>query len=186
MVNYPLYAMTGRDILAIVVAIGGGFSLFIYLVVSGAFKAKIFRLGPHKEKVPEEMEVEHWYTRLANTWNRMLYGSGWRYAKAKKRARVALRRRYRTMPTMLPKEAKVEHWYTRLANTWNRMLLDGGWLYAKAKKRARVAFKKSYREMQKSSKEKVPGTFRRLNRDIAVGALIITITLVAFLLIKLL
>jgi len=172
--------MTGKDIVAILVAIGGGASLFFYLVVTGSFRSK------HRERVPEEAEVEHWYTQLANTWNRMLYGSGWRYAKAKKRARVALKKSYRGMPGKVPKEAKVEHWYTQLANTWNRMLLDSGWAYAKAKKRAQVAFKRGYREMKISTKEKAPKVFKLMNRDIAVGALIIAITLVAFLLIKLL
>ncbi len=133
---HPFYAMAGRDILAILVAISGAAGLVIYLVATGAFKSKILRIDPSKVK--------------------------------------------------MPKEVKVEHWYTRLARSWDRILFDSGWRYAKAKKRARVTFKKGYREMKKTAREKVPGAIRRMNRDIAVGALIITITLVAFLLIKLL
>jgi hypothetical protein len=86
----------------------------------------------------------------------------------------------------LPKEAKVEYWYTRSARRLEQFLADGGWRYAKAKKQAGVRVKRDWRSMRKQTRTVLPDAVKRLNRDIALGALAIAIVLVALLLVSLL
>lgn len=64
-------------------------------------------------------------------------------------------------------------------------LFSGGWSYAKAKKRARITLKREGRRLRKVSRERMPEAVRRLNRDIALGALAIAIALVALLIMSL-
>lgn len=60
-------------------------------------------------------------------------------------------------------------------------LFSGGWSYAKAKKRARLAVKREGKRLSETTREKMPETARRINRDIAIGALAIAIVLVVLL-----
>ena len=60
-------------------------------------------------------------------------------------------------------------------------LFSGGWSYAKAKKRARLAMKREGKRLGEVSREKMPETARRINRDIAIGALAIAVVLVVLL-----
>ncbi len=85
----------------------------------------------------------------------------------------------------LPKGARVEYWYTRLARRLEAYLASGGWSYAKAKKQAKVKAKGNWRKMRKETRSKLPEAVRRLNRDVALGALAIAIVLVALLVISL-
>ncbi|MDY6795280.1 MAG: hypothetical protein SWK76_08380 [Actinomycetota bacterium] len=85
----------------------------------------------------------------------------------------------------LPKETRIEYWYTRAARRFESFLLGGGWSYAKAKKRARMTFKKEGRRLRRESRKRLPEAARRLNRDLALGALAIAIALVALLIMSL-
>jgi len=85
----------------------------------------------------------------------------------------------------LPKEAKVEYWYTRTAKRLESFLADGGWSYAKAKKQARIKVKGNWRRMRKETRKMLPEAVKRLNRDVALGALAIAIVLVILLVISL-
>ncbi|MFW6113978.1 MAG: hypothetical protein ACOC78_03545 [Actinomycetota bacterium] len=85
----------------------------------------------------------------------------------------------------LPKETRVEYWYTRAARWFESFLFGGGWSYAKAKKRARITFKREGRRLRKESRKRLPAAARRLNRDLALGALAIAIALVALLVMSL-
>ncbi|RJP30216.1 MAG: hypothetical protein C4536_10315 [Actinobacteria bacterium] len=85
----------------------------------------------------------------------------------------------------LPREARVEYWYTRAAKRFESFLADGGWSYAKAKKQARVRVKRDWRRMRKETRRMLPEAVKRLNRDVALGALAIAIVLVALLIISL-
>jgi hypothetical protein len=85
----------------------------------------------------------------------------------------------------LPKEARVEYWYTRTARRLESFLADGGWSYAKAKKQAKIKVKGNWRRMRKETRKMLPEAVRRLNRDVALGALAIAIVLVVLLIISL-
>jgi hypothetical protein len=86
----------------------------------------------------------------------------------------------------LPKETKVEYWYVRAARRFESLLTGGGWSYAKAKKRAKVTFSREGKRLRGEARRLLPEAARRLNRDIALGALAIAITLVALLVFSLL
>ncbi len=86
----------------------------------------------------------------------------------------------------VPKQARVEYWYSGLARRWFDFLFKGGWKYASTKKTARVGMKRGFREMRRFLKERMPEEFRRMNRDMALGALVLLIMAVAFLLVRLL
>lgn len=60
-------------------------------------------------------------------------------------------------------------------------LFDGSWNYAKAKKRARMAMKREGKKLGEVTREKMPESARRINRDIAIGALAIAVMLVVLL-----
>lgn len=60
-------------------------------------------------------------------------------------------------------------------------LFSGGWSYAKAKKRARLAMRKGGKKLSETTRERMPEMARRVNRDIAIGALAIAIVLVVLL-----
>ncbi len=84
-----------------------------------------------------------------------------------------------------PKEARIEYWYTRAARRFEAFLARGGWNYAKAKKRAKVRVKGDWRRLRRESRRLLPDAARRLNRDIALGALAIAIALVVLLIMRL-
>ena len=85
----------------------------------------------------------------------------------------------------IPKETRVEYWYTRGARKFWEALFSGGWSYAKFKKRARVAVKLRGREFRREARRRMPEQVRRLNRDIAIGTLVIALVLVALLVLNL-
>ncbi len=85
----------------------------------------------------------------------------------------------------LPKETRVEYWYTRGARKFWDALFSGSWSYAKLKKRAQVTMKLRGREFRKEARRRMPEQVRRLNRDIAIGALVIALVLVVLLLLNL-
>ena len=85
----------------------------------------------------------------------------------------------------LPREARIDYWYVRAARRFQAFLAQGGWNYAKAKKRAKVAFKRDWRRMRRETRRLLPEAARRLNRDIALGALAIAMALVALLIMRL-
>jgi hypothetical protein len=124
----------GDDLLALVVAAMGAIGIILYASASELFDLKLLKLDPLQMRVPREIRIEYWYTRLAKRF----------YA----------------------------------------FLFEGGWKYALGKKQAKVSIKRGYREFRKASKERLPEAVRKLNRDIALGTLVITVMLVAFLLIK--
>ncbi len=84
-----------------------------------------------------------------------------------------------------PREARIEYWYTRAARRFEAFLARGGWNYAKAKKQAKVAMKRDWRRLRGEARRLLPEAARRLNRDIALGALAIAISLVALLIMRL-
>jgi len=85
-----------------------------------------------------------------------------------------------------PREVRVEHWYSGLARRWYDLLFQGGWRYARTKKTARVGIKRGFREMRRLMRQRMPEEFRRMNRDMALGAVVLLVMVVAFLLLKLL
>ncbi|MBC7252416.1 MAG: hypothetical protein H5T72_00400 [Actinobacteria bacterium] len=84
-----------------------------------------------------------------------------------------------------PREARIEYWYVRAARRFQAFLAGGGWSYAKLKKRAKVAFKRDWRRFRREARRMLPEAARRLNRDIALGALAIAVALVALLIMRL-
>jgi hypothetical protein len=86
----------------------------------------------------------------------------------------------------LPREAKVEYWYVRAARKFRVFLLEGGWSYAKFKKWLKVTFKREGRRLRRETRRRLPEAARRLNRDLALGALAIAVVLVALLIMNLL
>ena len=86
----------------------------------------------------------------------------------------------------LPKETRVEYWYVRAAKRFESFLSSGGWSYAKAKKKAKVTAKRDWRRFRKETRRMLPDAVKRLNRDVAMGALVLVIALVALLLFSLL
>lgn len=85
----------------------------------------------------------------------------------------------------LPKEARIEYWYVRAARKFQAFLAGGGWNYAKIKKRAKVTFKRDWRRLRRETRRMLPEAVRRLNRDIALGALAVAVALVALLIMRL-
>ena len=85
----------------------------------------------------------------------------------------------------LPKEARVEYWYARAARRLESFLASGGWSYAKAKKRAKMRVKGDWRRLRRETRRLLPEAVKRLNRDIALGALAIAIVLVVLLVMSL-
>ncbi len=73
----------------------------------------------------------------------------------------------------------------RMAKRFESFLADGGWRYAKAKKQAKVRVKRDWRSMRRETRRAMPEAVKRLNRDLALGALAIAIVLVALLIISL-
>ncbi|MBC7253711.1 MAG: hypothetical protein H5T72_07065 [Actinobacteria bacterium] len=84
-----------------------------------------------------------------------------------------------------PRKASIEYWYVRAARRFQAFLAGGGWNYAKFKKRVKVAFKRDWRRMRRETRRMLPEAARRLNRDIALGALTIAVALVALLIMRL-
>ncbi len=84
-----------------------------------------------------------------------------------------------------PREARIEYWYVRAARRFQAFLAGGGWSYAKFKKRAKVSFKRDWRRLRRETRRMLPEAARRLNRDIALGALAIAVALVALLIMRL-
>ncbi|MGQ9474496.1 MAG: hypothetical protein ACUVRX_04295 [Actinomycetota bacterium] len=84
-----------------------------------------------------------------------------------------------------PREARIEYWYVRAARKFQAFLAGGGWNYAMFKKRVKVAFKRDWRRMRREARRMLPEAARRLNRDIALGALAIAVALVALLVMRL-
>lgn len=86
----------------------------------------------------------------------------------------------------VPRRTRVEYWYSDLAKRWYDFLFKGGWRYAKSKKTARVTMKRGWREWRRKVRKYMPDELKRLNRDMGLGALVLLIMLVLFLLVKLL
>lgn len=86
----------------------------------------------------------------------------------------------------VPKETRVEYWYTRAARWFQAFLVEGGWRYAKVKKRAKVGFRRDWRRLRREMRRLLPEAVQRLNRDIALGALAIAMSLVFLLIMRLL
>jgi len=124
-----------KDVFGILVAALAGFAVLIYAAASDLFKLKVFKFDPFAFKIP--------------------------------------------------KETRVEYWYTRAARRFESFLSSGGWSYAKAKKQAKVRVKRDWRSMRKETRRVMPEAVKRLNRDIALGALVIAVVLVALLIISL-
>jgi hypothetical protein len=148
----------------LLVALVGAVGVILYAASSDLFDLKLFKFDPSRARVPKRARVEYWYSDLARRWFGALFAS-----KEK-----------------MPKQARVEYWYSDLARRWYDFLFKGGWRYASSKKTARVSMKQGWREWRKLVRKRMPEEVRRLNRDIALGVLILLVMLVAFLLIKLL
>jgi len=124
-----------RDLFAVLVAAAAGIAVLLYAAASDLFELKLFKFDPYSVKVP--------------------------------------------------KEARVEYWYTRAARWFEAFLAGGGWRYAKAKKQAKVRIKGDWRRLRRETRRLLPEAARRLNRDIALGALAIAVVLVALLIFSL-
>ncbi len=125
-----------RDIFAAFVAAMAGIAVILYAAASDLFQLKLFKFDPFSLRVP--------------------------------------------------KETKVEYWYTRAARWFQAFLIEGGWRYAKAKKRARVGLRRDWRRLRRETRRLLPEAMQRLNRDLALGALAIAVTLVFLLIMRLL
>jgi hypothetical protein len=150
-----------RDFFAVLVAALVGIAVLFYAAASDLFKLKLFKFDPHAIKLPRGASVEYWYTRAA-------------------------RRFWSLLSVKPPKETRVDYWYTRSARRFESFLTDGGWRYAKVKKQARVRVKRDWKSMRRQTRAMLPDAVKRLNRDIALGALAIAIVLVALLVVSLL
>ncbi|MEW6552803.1 MAG: hypothetical protein AB1384_00760 [Actinomycetota bacterium] len=150
-----------RDFYAVMVAALAGIAVLIYAASSDLFELKLFKFDPRAAKLPRETRVEYWYTRAARRF--------WSWLSVKP-----------------PKETRVDYWYTRAARRFEVFLAEGGWRYAKVKKQAGVRVKRDWRSMRKQTRAVLPDAARRLNRDVALGALAIAIVLVALLVVSLL
>ncbi|NPV58230.1 MAG: hypothetical protein HPY75_01040 [Actinobacteria bacterium] len=124
-----------RDFFAVLVAAVAGIAVIFYAAASDLFDLKLFKFDPFSMRVP--------------------------------------------------KEARVEYWYTRAARWFEAFLAGGGWRYAKAKKQAKVRIKGDWRRLRRETRRMLPEAARRLNRDIALGALAIAVVLVALLIFSL-
>lgn len=158
----PVAAENGftRDFFAILLAALAGIAVLFYAAASDLFELKLFKFDPYSFKLPRGVKVEYWYTRTAR--------KVWSWLSIKP-----------------PKETRVDYWYTRAVRRFESFLADGGWRYAKAKKQAKVRVKRDWRSMRKQTRALLPEAARRLNRDIALGALAIAIVLVVLLVVSL-
>jgi hypothetical protein len=150
-----------RDFFAILVAVAAGIAVLFYAAASDLFELKFFKFDREAMKLPKEARVEYWYTR-------------------------GVRRFWSWLTVKPPKQTRIDYWYTRAARRFESFLASGGWSYAKAKKQARVRVKKDWRNLRKETSRALPEAAKRLNRDIALGALAIAIVLVALLIVSLL
>lgn len=153
-----------KDLLALLVALAGAIGVVFYAASSDLFDLKLFKFDPGKARMPKQARVEYWYTDLAKRWFGFLF----------------------TSKENMPKQARVDYWYTHLARRWYDFLFKGGWRYASSKKTARVNVKRGWREWRQLVRKNMPEELKVLNRDIGLGALVLLIMLVAFLLIELL
>jgi hypothetical protein len=124
-----------RDFFAVLLAALAGIAVLLYAAASDLFELKLFKFDPYALK--------------------------------------------------FPKETRVDYWYTRAAKRFESLLASGGWSYAKAKKQAKVRVKRDWRSMRKQTRSVLPEAAKRLNRDIALGALAIAIVLVALIIVSL-
>ncbi|MBN2026380.1 MAG: hypothetical protein JW854_06460 [Actinobacteria bacterium] len=150
----------GKDFFAILVAALAGIGVLFYAAASDLFELKVFKFDPYSFRLPKEVRVEYWYTRAA-------------------------RRVWSWLSIKPPKETRVDYWYTRSARRFEAFLASGGWSYAKAKKQAKVRTKGNWRRMRKETRRMLPEAVKRLNRDVALGALAIAIVLVVLLVVSL-
>jgi hypothetical protein len=86
-----------KDFFAVLIAVIGGFSVLAYAAASDLFDLKLFKFDPLAFRLPKETRVEFWYTRAAKRLESFLAGGGWRYAKAKKQAKVTVKRDWRRL-----------------------------------------------------------------------------------------
>jgi hypothetical protein len=145
-----------RDFFAVLMAALAGIAVLLYAAASNLFELKLFKFDPHAIRLPREARVEYWYTRAARRF--------WSWLSMKP-----------------PKETRVDYWYTRSARRFESFLADGGWRYAKVKKQAKVRVKGDWKGVRRRTRAMLPDAVRRLNRDIALGALAIAVVLVALL-----
>lgn len=150
-----------RDFYAVLVAALAGIAVLLYAAASDLFELRLFKFDPYTLKMPREARVEYWYTRAA-------------------------RRVWSWLSIKPPKETRADYWYTRAARRFEASLASGGWSYAKAKKQAKVRAKRDWRSMRKQTRALLPEAVKRLNRDIALGALAIAVVLVALIVVSLL
>ena len=165
-INAMVLAASGfqKDLFALLVALAGAIGVILYAASSDLFDLKLFKIDPTRAKVPKQARVEYWYTGLARRWFGFLF----------------------TSKENMPRQARVEYWYTGLARRWYDFLFKGGWRYASSKKTARLTVKRGWRDWRKLIRKNMPEEVSHLNRDMALGALVLLIMLVAFLLIELL
>jgi hypothetical protein len=69
-----------------------GIAVLLFAASSDLIDMKLFKFDPHSQRYPKEARVEYWYTRVAKRFESFLLGGGWSYAKAKKRARMAMKK----------------------------------------------------------------------------------------------
>lgn len=149
-----------KDFFAVLMAALAGIAVLLYAASSDLFDLKLFKFDPQAMRYPREGKVEYWYTRAARAvWN-------W-------------------LSLTPPRETRVDYWYTRAARRFDSFLASGGWSYAKAKKQARVRAKRDWKKLRGQTRSMLPEAAKRLNRDIALGALAIAVVLVALLLVSL-
>jgi hypothetical protein len=219
-----LAASAGKYVLAAIAAVLAGLAVLLYATSSDLVKLKLFKFDAYSS----------------------LFNGSWSYAKAKKRARLAMKREGKRMRTdfvpsvrqyqgdiaigalvitisltlfliiMLfsqPSQATIFATSTvkyivaaivavlvglavllfAASSDMVKLklfkfdayssLFRGSWSYAKAKKRARLAMKREGKRLSDVSREKMPETARRINRDIAIGALVIAVVLLVLLII---
>jgi len=86
-----------KDLLAALVAALAGIAVMFYAAASDLFELKVFKFDPFAFRLPKQARIEYWYTRAARWLEAFLAGGGWRYAKAKKRAKVSIKRDWRRL-----------------------------------------------------------------------------------------
>lgn len=86
-----------NDLLAAFIAALAGLAVICYAAASDLFRLKIFKFDPFALKYPREARIEYWYTRAARRFEAFLARGGWNYAKAKKQAKVAIKRDWRKL-----------------------------------------------------------------------------------------
>jgi len=85
-------ASAGKYVVAAIVAVLVGIAVLLFAASSDLIDMKLFKFDPHSQKYPEEAKVEYWYAKAAKRFESFLMGGGWSYAKAKKRARMAVKK----------------------------------------------------------------------------------------------